>query len=399
MKILVINSGSSSLKYQVFDMDTGKVLAKGICERIGAGGTVTHKRPGALPYKAEIELKNHDDALELVLGLLTDPVHGVLSSVDEIDAVGHRVAHGGEKYKASARVDDEMVNYLYSIVPLNPLHGPPAIKGIEACRRRMPHTPQVAVFDTSFYSDMKDFRYIYPLPYELYEEKKIRRYGFHGTSHRYVSAKAAERLGRPIEELKIVTCHLGNGSSVTAVDRGTAIDTSMGFTPQEGLLMGTRSGSIDPTIIPYLMKTEHMSAQDVEDLLNKRSGFLGVSGLSNDSRNICDAAAAGNPRAQLALNILYNEIKKYIGSYVAEMNGIDALVFTAGIGENDHELRQNVCRDMDFFGIAIDEEKNASLPRGSEADISAPGARVHTMVIPTDEEYMIAQDTARLAGD
>ena len=304
MKILVINSGSSSLKYQVFDMDTGKVLAKGICERIGAGGTVTHKRPGALPYKAEIELKNHDDALELVLGLLTDPVHGVLSSVDEIDAVGHRVAHGGEKYKASARVDDEMVAYLYSIVPLNPLHGPPAIKGIEACRRRMPHTPQVAVFDTSFYSDMKDFRYIYPLPYELYEEKKIRRYGFHGTSHRYVSAKAAERLGRPIEELKIVTCHLGNGSSVTAVDRGTAIDTSMGFTPQEGLLMGTRSGSIDPTIIPYLMKTEHMSAQDVEDLLNKRSGFLGVSGLSNDSRNICDAAAAGNPRAQLALNIL-----------------------------------------------------------------------------------------------
>ena len=205
-------------------------------------------------------------------------------------------------------------------------------------------------------------------------------------------------LGRPIEELKIVTCHLGNGSSVTAVDRGTAIDTSMGFTPQEGLLMGTRSGSIDPTIIPYLMKTEHMSAQDVEDLLNKRSGFLGVSGLSNDSRNICDAAAEGNPRAQLALNILYNEIKKYIGSYVAEMNGIDALVFTAGIGENDHELRQNVCRDMDFFGIAIDEEKNASLPRGSEADISAPGARVHTMVIPTDEEYMIAQDTARLAG-
>lgn len=395
MKILVINAGSSSLKYQLFDMENGNVLAKGNCERIGAGGTITHKRPDKENYSAEVELPTHDEALSLVLELLVSEEYGVVSSIDEIGAVGHRIAHGGEKYKTSTLIDDEVVDYLETIVPINPLHGPPAIKGIRACKRLMKSTPQVGVFDTSFYSQMEDFRTIYAIPYELYTENKIRRYGFHGTSHRYVSAKAAELLGKPIDQLKIVTCHLGNGSSITAVDKGIAIDTSMGFTPQEGVPMGTRSGTIDPTVIPYIMKLKNLTANEVEDLLNRESGLLGVSGLSNDARNVTEAAKQGNYRAALAIKMLVNSIKKYIGSYIAEMNGIDALVFTAGIGENDDELRSKVCANMDIFGIAIDEAVNSSLPRGSEADISAKGAKVKTLVIPTNEEYMIALDTAK----
>ena len=328
MKILVVNAGSSSLKYQLFDMDTGHVLAKGNCERIGAGGAVTHKKAGAPPYKVETALPDHEAALKWVLDLLVDPVHGVLADIRDIDAVGHRVAHGGEKYKASTLIDDEVIAYLESIVSINPLHGPPAIKGMQGCRRLMGDTPQVGVFDTAFYAGMEDKAYIYPLPYRLYEEKRIRRYGFHGTSHRYVSGKAAERMGRPLSELKIVTCHLGNGSSITAVDRGRAVDTSMGFTPQEGILMGTRSGSIDPTIIPYLIEHEGMTGEQVEDMLNRQSGLLGVSGLSNDSRTVCEAAAQGHYRAGLAIRILVHGIKKYIGAYVAEMNGIDALVLS-----------------------------------------------------------------------
>ncbi len=398
MKILVINSGSSSLKYQLFDMTTGDVLAKGNCERIGAGGTITHKRPQKENYAAEVDLPTHDEALALVLDLLVDDEYGVIADIGDIDAVGHRIAHGGEKYKASTVIDDEVVNYLETIVPINPLHGPPAIKGIRACKRLMKDTPQVGVFDTSFYSQMEDFRTIYALPYELYTENKIRRYGFHGTSHRYVSAKAAELLGRPIEELKIVTCHLGNGSSITAVDKGVAIDTSMGFTPQEGVPMGTRSGTIDPTVIPYIMKERNLTVDEVEDLLNRKSGLLGVSGLSNDARNVSQAAAEGNPRAALAIKMLANSIKKYIGSYIAEMNGIDALVFTAGIGENDNNMRRMVCDNMDVFGIAVDEEKNSSV-HGSAADISAKGTRVKTLVIPTDEEYMIALDTAKFCKE
>lgn len=395
MKILVINSGSSSLKYQLFDMTTGDVLAKGLCERIGSGGAITHKRPEKPDYSAEVDLPSHDEALALVLGLLVDETYGVVASIDEIDAVGHRIAHGGEKFKASTLIDDEGVDYLETIVPINPLHGPPAIKGIRACKRLMKDTPQVGVFDTSFYSSMEDFRTIYAIPYELYTENKIRRYGFHGTSHRYVSAKAAELLRKDKKDLKIVTCHLGNGSSITAVDGGIAIDTSMGFTPQEGVPMGTRSGTIDPTVIPYIMKTKGLNADQVEDLLNRESGLLGVSGISNDARNVSQAAADGNYRAQLAIKMLANSIKKYIGSYIAELNGIDALVFTAGIGENDTNMRSLVCKDMDFFGIAIDEEKNAAI-RGKEADISAENAKVKTLVIPTNEEYMIALDTANL---
>lgn len=398
MKILVLNAGSSSLKYQLFNMDNGDVLAKGLCECIGGkGGSVTHKYADN-KHVIETELEDHEKALSIVLDLLVSDEYGVISSIDEIGAVGHRVAHGGEKLKASSLIDDEVVKYLEGIVPINPLHGPPAIKGITACRRLMSNVPQVAVFDTSFYSQMEDFRTIYPIPYELYTKYQIRRYGFHGTSHRYVAAKAAELLNKPIEELKIVTCHLGNGSSITAVDKGIAIDTSMGFTPQEGLPMGTRSGSIDPTVIPYIMKAENLSPDEVEDLLNRKSGLLGISGISNDCRAIAEAAENGNYRAKLAQKILVNSIKKIIGSYVAELNGIDALVFTAGIGENDAALREAVCEDMDFFGIKINKELNKTL-RGVEKDISTADAKVKTMIIPTNEEYMIALDTLKFCKE
>lgn len=394
MKILVINAGSSSLKYQLFDMENKTVLAKGLCECIGTGGAVTHKKTGSEPYQETVALPDHDAALAQVLRLLTDPVYGVVASVDEIDAVGHRIAHGGEQCKQSMRITDEVIRYLETIVPLNPLHGPPAIAGIKGCLKLMADKPQVGVFDTSFYGNMPECAYIYPLPYELYEEKQVRRYGFHGTSHRYVSQRAAELVGKPIEELKIITCHLGNGSSITAVKNGVAIDTSMGFTPQEGIPMGTRSGSIDPTVVTYLMTAEGMSGEEIEDLLNRKSGLLGVSGVSNDFREVTAAAANGNRRAQLAIDILVNRIKKVIGSYVAEMNGLDVLVFTAGIGENQWNLREMVCGDgLTYLGVEIDIEKNKTR---EECDISAPGAKVKTWVIPTDEEYMIALDTQKL---
>ncbi|MBE6648912.1 MAG: acetate kinase [Ruminococcaceae bacterium] len=398
MKILVLNAGSSSLKYQLFNMESSEVLAKGNCERIGAGGTITHKRPNADPLFEELNLENHGVALERVLALLCSDEYGVIKSISEIDAVGHRVAHGGEQLKESSIVTESVIKYLETIVPINPLHGPPALAGMKACLELMPEVKQVAVFDTSFYSEIEDFRYIYPIPYEFYENDKIRRYGFHGTSHRYVSAQLAKCLGKPIEELKIITCHLGNGSSITAVDGGKAIDTSMGFSPQEGIEMGTRSGSIDPTIVPYLMKTKGYTAQEVEDIINKKSGLLGVSGISNDCRNVNEAAEAGNKRAELAIKILINGIKKHIGSYVAELNGLDAVVFTAGIGENDWTIREKVCDNMDYLGIEIDKEKNKNFKRGIPFDITAKGAKVATWVIPTDEEYMIAIDTQRLAN-
>lgn len=398
MKILVLNAGSSSLKYQLFNMEDASVLAKGTCERIGAGGTITHKKTGAEPFFEEIDLPDHGVALKRVLALLTSAEYGVITSVEEIDAVGHRVAHGGEKLKESSRITESVVKYLETIVPINPLHGPPAIAGIKACMALMPTLPQVAVFDTSFYSEIEDFRYVYPIPYEFYEQDQVRRYGFHGTSHRYVSAELAKLLGKPLEELKIITCHLGNGSSITAVDGGKAIDTSMGFTPQEGIAMGTRSGSIDPTVVTYLMKTKGYTAQEVEDILNKKSGLLGVSGLSNDCRNLTSAAAEGNYRAELAIKIMVNGIKKYIGSYMAEMNGLDALVFTAGIGENQFNIRRLVCENMSALGIEIDEDKNENFTRGIPFDITKAGAKVATWIIPTDEEYMIALDTQRLAS-
>lgn len=396
MKILVINAGSSSLKYQLFDMTDGSVIAKGLCEKIGIGGAVTHKRPGKENYSADVELKSHDDAIALVLKLLTDAELGVISSVDEIGAVGHRVAHGGEKLKRSSLIGDAELEYLYSIVGINPLHGPPAIKGIEACRKIMKDTPQVGVFDTSFYSDMEEKNYIYALPYEYYEKYQLRKYGFHGTSHRYVSSRAAEMLGRPIEELKIIVCHLGNGSSITAVKNGHAIDTSMGFTPQDGLPMGTRSGALDPTVITYLMKNEGLSPEEMDNVMNKKSGLLGVSGVSSDCREVMIAEKDGNKKAALALELLVNSIKKIVGSYIAEMNGIDALAFTAGIGENDSVIRERVCSDMSYLGIEIDTEVNTNAKRGTKVDISKADSHAKVLVIPTDEEYMIALDTQNI---
>lgn len=394
MKILVVNAGSSSLKYQLFDMDTNEVLAKGLCERIGIDGIVSHKRPGKPDYKANADFPDHKAAIACVLSLLTDADKGVIASVEEISAVGHRFAHGGEKLKKSAVLGDQELEYLESIVGLNPLHGPPAISGLKACKEVMPNVNHVGVFDTSYYSDMEDYAYIYPIPYELYEKHKIRRYGFHGTSHRYVAGKAQELLGN--KNAKIITCHLGNGSSITATVNGKAVDTSMGFTPQDGVPMGTRSGAIDPTIVTFLQKAEGLTADEVDKILNKEAGLLGVSGVSSDCRDVCIAEAEGNYRAALALKILVHNIKKIIGSYVAEMNGVDALVFTAGIGENDRGIRARVCKDMSFLGIEIDEEVNNSSKRGEFADISAKGAKVKTYVIPTNEEYMIALDTKNL---
>lgn len=398
MKILVINSGSSSLKYQLIDMEREQVLAKGNCERIGTDGCVTHKVPGRAPYKADVPLPGHEAAIGLVLRLITAPDTGVISEIGEIGAVGHRIAHGGERYQQSAVIDEEMLQYLEGIVPLNPLHGPPAILGIRACMKQMPGTPQVGVFDTAFYAQIEDFRYIYPLPLEYYEQKKIRRYGFHGTSHRYVSARAAQLVGRDLSELKMITCHLGNGSSVTAISGGTAIDTSMGFTPQEGVVMGTRSGSLDPTVLMYIMKTEGLTPEQTEELINKKSGLLGISGISNDARNIADAAHAGDRRAILAQKMAANSVRKLIGSYFAELNGLDVLVFTAGIGEYDSDIRRLVCENMDALGIRIDSEKNDNAPRGEEFEITAEGASVRVLIVPTNEELMIARDAASLVN-
>ena len=394
MKILVVNAGSSSLKYQLFDMSDESVLAKGLCERIGIDGAVTHKCPGKQDYNANVDFPDHKAAIECVLKLLTDKQLGVIDSVEEIFAVGHRFAHGGEKLRASAKLGAEEIAYLESIVGLNPLHGPPAISGFKACKEVMPNVEHVGVFDTSYYSDMEEKAYIYPIPYELYEQFKIRRYGFHGTSHRYVAAKAAELLGN--KNAKIITCHLGNGSSITATVNGKAVDTSMGFTPQDGVPMGTRSGAIDPTVVTYIQKAKGISAEEADAILNKQSGLLGVSGISSDGRDIQSAANNGNKRAQLALDILVHNIKKIIGSYVAEMNGVDALVFTAGIGENDRQTRAAVCKDMSYLGIEMDEEINATCPRGEIADVSKQGTKTKVFVIPTNEEYMLALDTLNL---
>ena len=394
MKILVVNAGSSSLKYQLFDMDTNEVLAKGLCERIGIDGIVTHKRPGKPNYKTNADFPDHKAAIACVLSLLTDGELGVIADVEEISAVGHRFAHGGEKLKKSAVLGDQELAYLESIVGLNPLHGPPAISGLKACKEVMPNVNHVGVFDTSYYSGMEEHAYIYPIPYKYYEKHKVRRYGFHGTSHRYVAGQAQELLGN--KDAKIITCHLGNGSSITATMNGKAVDTSMGFTPQDGVPMGTRSGAIDPTIVTFLQKAEGLTADQVDTILNKESGLLGLSGISSDCRDVCIAESEGNARAALTLKVLVHNIKKIIGSYVAEMNGVDALVFTAGIGENDRDLREEVCKNMSFLGIEINAEFNQTCARGEFADITADGATVKTLVIPTNEEYMIALDTQNL---
>ncbi len=392
MKILVINAGSSSLKYQLFDMSTGAVMAKGLCEKIGLTGAITHKRPGKETYEEDYPMPTHNEAIALVLKLLTDPELGVISSVDEISAVGHRFAHGG-KLSKSCFLGEEEIKYIESIIPINPLHGPPALKGVSACRAVLPNVPHVGVFDTSFYSNFEEKAYIYPLPYEWYEKYGVRRYGFHGTSHRFVSAKACEFLGLDYNKTKIVSCHIGSGSSITAVDCGRAVDTSMGFTPQDGLPMGTRCGGIDPSIVEYICKESGMTVGEVNDALNKKSGLLGVSGVSNDMRDVRAAANEGNARARLAIELLVRYAKKIIGSYIAEMNGIDVLIFTAGLGENDYLSRKDISENMEFFGIKFDAETNKNGPRGENLVISAPDSKVKVVVIPTDEEYMIASDT------
>ena len=395
MKILVINAGSSSLKYQLIDMTNETVLAKGLCDRIGIDNSFIKQSRGS-EDAVEIKkvLKNHKDAIEAVISALTDERIGVIKNMSEISAVGHRVVHGGEKFNSSAIINETVMEAVRECIDIAPLHNPPNIIGIEACQAIMPNIPMVAVFDTTFHSSMPEHAYIYALPYEMYEKYKIRRYGFHGTSHKFVAERAAELLGKPISELKIITCHLGNGSSICAVDKGKSVETSMGFTPLQGVAMGTRSGTIDPEVVTFLMEKEDLTIKGISNLLNKKSGVLGISGVSSDFRDVQAASREGNKRAKLALDIFCYDCKKYIGAYIAIMNGVDAIVFTAGVGENDFNIRQRIVDGLDYFGIIIDEEKNKI--RGQEIDISAADAKVSTLVIPTNEELAIAREALRM---
>ncbi|WP_286952970.1 MULTISPECIES: acetate/propionate family kinase [Aminobacterium] len=392
MKILVLNCGSSSLKYQLFDMETEAVLAKGLVERIGIEGSrIKHSKTGMDPVIKNIEINNHKVAIKHVLEALLSTEHGVLKSLDELNAVGHRVVHAGEKFAYSVMINKEVVDALQECVPLAPLHNPANLMGIEAMQEALPNVPQVGVFDTAFHQTMPGRAFMYGVPYHYYEKYKVRRYGFHGTSHFYVSYRAAEFLGRDVKDLKIVTCHLGNGSSITAVDGGKSIDTSMGFSPLPGVIMGTRAGDVDPQLLTFLAEQEDIDPKAMNHILNKESGLLGISGISSDLRDIEEEAAKGNKRAELAESMLYYGIKKYVGAYAAAMGGIDALVFTAGIGENSARAREMVCKNMEFLGIKIDSEKNNV--RGNEAVISTDDSRVKVLVIPTNEELVIARDT------
>jgi acetate kinase len=395
MNILVINCGSSSLKYQLIDMSKEEALAKGLVERIGIEGSIlTQKVEGKDKYVIEQKMNDHKDAIKLVLEALVDKDNGVLKSMDEISAVGHRVVHGGEKYSTSVLIDDEVMKYLEECIKLAPLHNPPNLIGIDACKALMPNTPMAVVFDTAFHQTMPDKAFLYALPYELYKEHNIRKYGFHGTSHKYVSAKVAEVMGKDLSELKIVTCHLGNGSSLTAIKNGKSIDTSMGFTPLEGVAMGTRTGDLDPAVVTFIMDELGYTVEQTNELLNKKSGVLGISGVSSDFRDIEIAAENGNARAQLALDIFQYRVRKYIGSYAAAMGGIDVVVFTAGVGENDPVTRLKACEGLEFIGIEIDPVKNNV--RGKITEVSKDGSKVKVFVIPTDEEMMIAKDTLEL---
>ena len=396
MKILVINCGSSSLKYQLIDMNNDNVLAQGLVERIGIDGILTQKVEGRDKYVVETELKDHKIAIDLVLKTLVDEKQGVIKSMDEISAVGHRVVHGGEKYSKSVIVDDEVLANLEDLTKLAPLHNPANIIGIKACQALMPNTPMVVVFDTAFHQTMPAKAFIYPVPYKFYEEDHVRRYGFHGTSHKYVAGQVAKWMNKDIADLKIVTCHLGNGVSVTAVDGGKSVDTTMGFTPLDGIIMGSRSGSIDPAIVTFLQKEKGYSADEVNNLLNKESGVLGVSGVGTDFRDIRAAAEKNNERALLTIDIYGYQIKKQIGAYAAAMGGIDAVVFTAGIGEHAPEVRIRALTDMEFLGIKIDAVKNDNQNVGDGMEISAPESKVKLFVIPTNEELMIAEETLEL---
>ena len=395
MKVLVINCGSSSLKYQVLDMTDESLLCKGLVERIGIEGSViTHEKTGMDKFKKEVPMKDHKDAIGHVIDALLDAEHGVVKSMDEIGAVGHRVVHAGEYYNTSVLVTPEVIKNLEACIDLAPLHNPANLIGIAACQELMPKTPMVAAFDTAFHQTMPAESYIYALPYEYYEKYGVRRYGFHGTSHKFVSGRAAEMLGKDIKDLKIVTCHLGNGASLAAIKNGKVVDTSMGFTPLEGLVMGTRSGDLDPAVVTFIEEKEKLSPEQMSNVLNKKSGVLGISGVSSDFRDIETAAAEGNKRAQLALDVYIHRVKAYIGAYIAEMNGCDAIVFTAGLGENGKGTRVDICKDMDILGIKLDEKKNDV--RGKETIISADDSKVKILLIPTNEELVIARDTLEI---
>lgn len=396
MNILVINCGSSSLKYQLIDSDSEKVLAKGLCERIGIDGSaITHQPAGGEKYKEETDIPGHTAAVKLMIDKLTDKEIGVIYSLDEIDAVGHRIVHGGEKFASSVLINEEVQKQVEECNDLAPLHNPANLTGIHSCLEVMPDVPMAGVFDTAFHQTMPKKAYMYGLPYEYYEKYKIRRYGFHGTSHDFVSKRAAEILGKNRDDLKIIVCHLGNGASVTAVKNGQSVDTSMGLTPLEGLIMGTRSGDIDPAIISFISKKENLSAEDIIDICNKKSGVLGLSdGLSSDFRDLAEASSEGNKRAETALETYAYRVGKYIGAYAAAMNGVDVIAFTAGAGENNAEVRSLIGQYIGFLGTNIDEQKNKI--RGEEVILSDESAKVVTMVVPTDEELAIARETVRL---
>lgn len=397
MKVLVLNSGSSSIKYQFFDTETKIELAKGMVERIGMNSAVlTHTPHGKEKIKIVGEILDHSIAIEYVIAVLLSKNHGVIKDKNEIDAVGHRVVHGGETFSGSVLITDHVMKALKDNIELAPLHNPPNIKGIEACKKHLPATPQCGVFDTAFHVGMPPKAYLYGIPYELYKKYKIRRYGFHGTSHRYVSQRAADLLGKPYEELKIVTAHLGNGCSMAAIDKGHSVDTTMGFTPLEGLIMGTRVGDIDPSVILYIMGKEELSAAEANTLLNKHSGLIGLSGESSDMREIETAVLEGNKRAQNAFDVFCYRIRKYVGAYAAAMGGIDALVFTGGIGENSELVRRSVCENMQFLGIDLDLELNDSRPKG---EVQLSKGKVAVFKIPTNEELVIALDTEKIVQE
>lgn len=397
MKILVINCGSSSLKYQLYNMENNEVLAKGLVERIGIeGSNLQHSPAGKDKVVFEQPLANHDEAIKLVMDKLIDPEVGVISSLTEIDGVGHRVLHGSKYFANSVLVTPDVMETMKKAIPLGPLHMPPNLMGIEACEKLMPGKPNVAVFDTAFHQTMPPKAYMYALPYEYYEKHDIRRYGFHGTSHKFVTKRAIEMLGGKAEGTKIITCHLGNGSSIAAVKDGKVIDTSMGLTPLAGFEMGTRCGDIDPAIVPFLMKNENLSPDEIDNIMNKKSGILGVSGRSSDFRDVESGANEGDERCKLALDMFRYQIAKYIGSYIVALGGVDAIVFTAGIGENNSGHRAAICEYLEFLGLKIDPEKNSQ--RGKELDFAAADSKIRAFLIPTNEELMIAQDTVEIIG-
>lgn len=396
MKILVLNCGSSSIKYALYDMDDRSVMAQGGIERVGMEGAfVKIKLPNGEKRTIEHDIPEHTEGVKLIFSLLTDKAIGAIKSLEEIDAVGHRMVHAGEKFAHSVVIDDEVIKAYEECIDLAPLHNPANLKGVNAVRSLMPNMPQVGVFDTAFHQTMPKHAFMYALPYELYEKYGIRRYGFHGTSHRYVSARACEYLGLDYEKQRIITCHIGNGGSVAAIKNGKCIDTSMGLTPLEGIMMGTRSGNVDAGALVYLQKKLGLSADELSDLLNKKSGMLGISGISSDMREVREAAENGNERAKLAISMYTYCIKKYVGAYAAAMGGCDIIVFTAGVGENQDIVRELVCTDMEYMGVEMDVEKNSKI-RAEEAVLSMPGSKVKIVLIPTDEELMIASDTMSL---